>query len=131
MALSTYLANRLLDLAIGKTAFTLPTVHVALFITNPTAAGSGTEASWTGYARVAAPGASWSAATGSASNNAAAITQAGPKTAGADATVGFWATYDAATLGNLLEFGALVTPQLVSNGTTINIPIGSAPRSAS
>lgn len=130
MALSTYLANKLLDLADGKAALATPTVYMALFITNPTAAGSGTEASFTGYARVAVPAASWAAAAAASSANAAAIAFA-TKTGGSDQTVAFWATFDALTAGNMLEFGALSAGQLIVNGVSVTVPIGALVRTAS
>ena len=74
MPASTYAANKMLDHLVGKTAFAMPaTVYVALFISNPTAANTGTEASFTGYARVALTTGSFNAAASGSSANATAI----------------------------------------------------------
>jgi hypothetical protein len=43
---TTYLQQKVLDHVRGKTSFTMPTAYVALFTTNPTDAGGGTEAYW-------------------------------------------------------------------------------------
>lgn len=52
--LSNYSIAKLQDLAFGATAFTAPaTLYAARFTAQPTAAGGGTEASYTGYSRVA------------------------------------------------------------------------------
>jgi hypothetical protein len=130
MALSTYLANRLLDHAIGRTSFTMPpAVYIALFTTNPTTAGTGTETTYTGYARRLVAAADIAAASGAASTNANPIPFP-QKTAGADPTVGWWASYDAATGGNMLEFGALTAPVVIANGDTPSFAAGALDRSA-
>lgn len=129
MAVTTYLANRLLDHAIGKTAFTMPTVFTGLMKANPTDAGTQTnECTYPGYARVAVPGAIWNAAAARAQTNSAGITF-GTKTAGADETATHWATFDALTGGNMLEYGPLSPTQLISNGTAPAVPTGNAQRS--
>lgn len=125
MALSTYLANKLLDHINGKTAFTMPTVYGALWVGSPTVTGTGgAEGAWTGAARVALPGASWNAASAAAATTSAAINFAA-KTAGTDVTVTHFATWDASTGGNMLQFFALGTPQLISNGSVPAVPAGS------
>ena len=129
MAVTTYLANKLLDHAIGKAAFTMPTVYAGLMKADPGNAGSqASECIYTGYARVAVPGALWTAASGRAQANSAPITF-GAKTAGTDETATHWATFDAPTGGNMLEFGPLNPSQLIQNGTTPSVPIGNAQRS--
>lgn len=127
MALTTYAGNKFLDHMSGKTSFTMPTVHLALFKTQPTIAGGGTECVYTGYARDATAGADWAAAAAKATSNAAEL--AFPtKTAGTDETAGWWATFDAATSGNMLEFGDITVPKLIQNGDTPKIPIGDLDR---
>lgn len=129
MALTTYASNKLLDHLSGKTSFTMPTVSVALFKTQPTIAGGGTECVYTGYARDATVGTDWNAAASKANSNAVEL-NFGTKTAGVDETVGWWATFDAATAGNMLEFGSMTTAKLIQNGDTPKIPIGDLDRTA-
>ena len=75
MPASTYLANKLLDHQLGKTAYTMPTVYVGLSSTTPTVGGTNiTEPSTGSYARVATSASTWTAASGGATSNAAAIT---------------------------------------------------------
>ncbi len=107
----------------------MPTVWVALFKTQPTIAGGGTEAAYTGYARQATSGASWVAAASKANSNASEFSF-GTKTAGTDETIGWWATFDAATVGNMLEFGSMAASKLIANGDTPKIPIGDLDRTA-
>lgn len=130
MALTTYLGNKLLDHAVGKTSFTMPDVFLALFKTSPGVSGSGTECAYTGYARVDVTGADFNAASALSSTNANTITF-GTKTAGTDETVGYWATYDASTAGNMLEFGAFSSSKTITNGDTPKINAGQLTRTAS
>lgn len=129
MALTTYASNKLLDHLSGKTSFTMPTVSVALFKTQPTIAGGGTECAYTGYARDTTAGADWSAAASKANSNATEL-NFGTKTAGTDETAGWWATFDAATSGNMLEFGSLAVAKLIQNGDTPKIAAGDLDRTA-
>jgi hypothetical protein len=129
MAFTTYLANKVLDHIIGKTSFTMPTIYVGLYKADPTNAGTQTaECVYTGYARVAAAGSVWVAAASRAINNTTTITF-GAKTAGTDETVTHWATFDAATSGNMLSFGPMAASQLISNGSVPTIPPGNAAQS--
>lgn len=130
MALSTYLANKLLDHAIGKTAFTLPaTVFMGLFTSNPTAANTGTEAAFTGYARASIPAATFAAATAGGSSNANAIPFPS-MTAGTSQVIGWWATFDASSVGNMLEFGALGSTVTYQVGGTETFNTGGLSRTA-
>jgi len=129
MSLTTYASNKLLDHLSGKTSFTMPTVSVALFKTQPTIAGGGSECAYTGYARDTTAGADWGAAASKANTNAAEF-NFGAKTAGTDETVGWWATFDAATSGNMLEFGDLSVAKLIQDGDTPKIAAGDLDRTA-
>ena len=52
--LSNHLENKFLEITLkGGTAYNVTTAYLALFSTDPTDAGSGTECSWTNYARQA------------------------------------------------------------------------------
>lgn len=126
MPASTYLANKLLDHQVGKTAYTSPTVYVGLSSTTPAIAGTGvTEPSTGSYARVTTSAATWATAASGSTSNAAAITF---PTATADWASGsnltYGVLYDAATGGNLLGYGALTVAKNVLNGDTASIAIG-------
>ena len=70
--LTDYAENKVLDHILGTASFTMPTVHLALWIGNPTDAGSGgAEVSGASYARQAA---SFSASSGGGSTNSALLT---------------------------------------------------------
>lgn len=126
MSASTYLANKLLELQVGKTAYTLPTVYVALSSTTPTVGATNvTEPTTGGYARVATTGATWGTAAAGSIANAAAITfptATADWAAGSNLTYGLM--YDAATGGNMLGFGALTVPKNTLNGDTASIAVG-------
>ena len=123
-ALSNYLEGKILDLTLRGQAFTPPaTVHVALFSTDPTDAGSGTEISGNAYARAAvSTSGGFSAPSGGASNNLADITF--PAATGTWGTITHVAIFDASSGGNLLYHGALQTPKIVNAGDTLRLPAG-------
>ena len=126
MPASTYLANRLIDHELGKTAFTMPVVHVGLSTTTPTLGGTNVTPPVGGsYARIATTGASWTAAAAGSTSNAVVLTF---PTASADwasgANMTFGVLYDAATGGNLLGYGVLSVPRPVLNGNIASIGIG-------
>jgi hypothetical protein len=120
MPFSVFLANKLLDVSTGKTAYTPPTVYVGLSSTTPVVAGTSvTEPSTGAYARVATSGATWNAAASGSTSNASSITF---PTATADWAAGsnmtHFVLYDASTAGNFLGFGALTTAKAILNGDT-------------
>jgi hypothetical protein len=122
MPASTFLANKLLELQTGKTAYTLPSVYLALSSTTPTAAGTNvTEPSGGAYARVATSGL-WAAAAAGSITNSGAITF---PTASADwaaaANLTYGALYDASTAGNMLAYGALTVAKNCLNGDTFSV----------
>lgn len=130
MSFTNYLAAKMLDHLFTDAAYSPPaTLYVALL----TAAanletGSVTEATGTGYARVATTAAEWGAATvadPSVKSNTTAITfpQAGGDwSSGVNMT--HFAIYDADPAGNLLVGGTLTTPKPVLNGDTASFGIG-------
>lgn len=119
---SDYLENKVLDHVVGKTAYTMPTVHVALFTAAPTDAGGGTEVTGGSYARVATTGATWAAASAGATSNAAAVNFPTPTASWGTAT--HFGLYDAATVGNLLAWAPLTTSQAIGTGNTVSFAIG-------
>ena len=119
-ALSDYLENKLLDHALGTAAYTMPTVYVALYTSDPTDADTGTEVSGGGYARQTV---TFNAASGGSASNASDITF--PQATADWGTITHIGLRDAATGGNLLWHGALDQAKTVTNGDTFVIPAGS------
>lgn len=126
MPASTYLANKLLEHQLGKTAYIMPTAYVAFSSTTPTAAGTSvTEPSGGAYARVATSGATWgTAATGSITNAAVIAFPAATADWLAAANLTYGVIYDAAAAGNMIGFGVLTVAKNVLNGDTASIAIG-------
>jgi hypothetical protein len=125
---SDYLETHLLNAVFGTGTFTEPAnIYVSLHTADPTDAGSGTEASGGGYARVstATNGTDWTV-TGNAATNGVAVTfpvSTGAISSGSALThFGLW---DASTAGNLLYAGALGTSRTVSAaGVTLSFAAG-------
>jgi hypothetical protein len=106
--LSNYAENKLLDHILGTAAFTMPTLYLALFTSDPTDAGTGTEVSVGGYTRMAI---SFSASSGgSASNDSDVLFPVATATWGTISHIGI---YDNSTAGNLLWHGPLSVAKLI------------------
>jgi hypothetical protein len=120
-AISNYLENALINVTLRATSYTAPTtVYVALFLNDPTDAGSGTECSGTAYAR--------QSATFGAPSNGASSTNADvqfPQAGNSWGTVTHFGIYDALTTGNLLYHGALTTSKVIDTGDVFKIASGS------
>lgn len=110
--LSTYLANEILDTYLAG-------AYLALFTTNPTAAGTGTEVSGVNYARQAV---TFDAAVNGATSNADAV--AFPVCGGSWGTISHWAVYDAVSGGHLLYFGEFPAPSAFGLGEQLVIDAG-------
>jgi hypothetical protein len=112
-AMSNYLENALINATLRNTSYTSPaTVYAALFTSDPTDAGSGTEVTGGSYTRKAITFAAPS--NGVATNSASAVEF---DQATADwGTVTHFGIYDASTSGNLLYHGALATSKTIQNG---------------
>lgn len=122
---SNYLEVELLDMVVGKTDYTMPTVWVALCTADPTDAGVGSnmgEVSGGDYARAATAGSDWDPAASGAIDNAAAI--AFPEATDSWGNVTHFALVDASTAGNMLMHGALATAKSVTNGDTVSFAAG-------
>jgi hypothetical protein len=119
-AISDYLENALINATLRNTGYSSPaTVYVALFTTDPTDDGSGTEVTGGSYARVAA--------TFGAPSNGASSTSADVQFAQATVnwgTVTHFGIYDAATSGNLLYHGQLTVSKTIDTGDIFKIPSG-------
>lgn len=119
-ALSDYLENELLDHALGTGAFTAPAgVYVALFTSDPTDAGTGTEVSGGSYARQSV---AFAAASAGATSNSATVTF--PTATANWGTVTHVGLFDAASAGNLLMHGALSASKTINNGDVFEILAG-------
>jgi hypothetical protein len=120
-AMSNYLENALLNAILRNTSYTSPTtVYVALFTSDPTDAGTGTEVSGGSYTRKAitfgAP------SNGVSSNNALVEFDQSTTSWG---TITHMGLYDASTSGNLLVYGALTTSKVIDLGTVFKFLTGS------
>ena len=115
-AASNYTENLALKFLLTNTTATRPTAwYVALFTTNPTDAGSGTEVSGTNYARTAVT----FTVTDDTATNSAAVTFAA---AGSNwGTVSHIGVYDALSSGNLLFHGSVTTAKQIDSGDTFTI----------
>jgi hypothetical protein len=122
---SQSLISKLLNAVFNGATYSSPaTLYMALWTTTLTAAStgsSGTEASYTGYARVAVTANTGNFATstaGASITNANAITWAA--NAGSLQTITYFAICDASTAGNILYFGS-VTSTAINPGDTAQI----------
>jgi hypothetical protein len=119
--MSNYLENELLDHTLGTGSWTMPTtIYLALFTSNPTDAGSGTEVSGSGYARQAVT--FGAAASGSATNSSQETFTASGGNFGTVTHIGI---YDASTAGNLLVYGALTSSRTINDGESLIFEVGS------
>ena len=118
MALTHYLANRLLDHVLRNTAYTSPaTVYVALFTVVPGVDGTGgTEVTGGSYARQALS--SSAAAAGMATSSAALTFPSMPA-----ATVRGAGLFDATPAGNLLTVTTFQTPVSVAAASDFVVPV--------
>lgn len=91
--------------------------YLALFSTNPTAAGSGTEASGGSYARQSI---TFNASSAGVSTNSNAITFS---SLGAG-SYPYYGVYDALTAGNLVVYGALPNTINSNSGDAVTITAG-------
>lgn len=119
MSKSNYLENKMLDHALGTTAFTQPTnQYLALHTADPTDAGSGAElsTSGTGYARIAVDFNAASGGTATGPTSAKEFTNSSGSSWTQVTHFGIW---DASSSGNLLYHGALTTAKTIAAGDTL------------
>jgi hypothetical protein len=119
-AMSNYLENALINASLRNTAYTSPSlVYVALFTTDPTDAGTGTEVTGGSYARQTA---TFALPSNGSSTTASDITF--PTATGNWGTVTHFGIYDASTSGNLLYHGALNNSKIIQTGDILKISAG-------
>lgn len=110
--MSNYLENALINATLRNTSYTSPaTVYAALFTSDPTDAGSGSEVSGGSYTRKAI---TFGAPSNGASTNSAAVEF--DQATGSWGTITHFGIYDASTSGNLLYHGALTTSKTIDSG---------------
>lgn len=130
MSKSNYLENKILDHALGTTAFTQPTnQYLALHTADPTDAASGaelsaaSEANRTGYARIAVDFNAASSGTATGPDAVKEFTNSHASSSWTQVThFGIW---DASSSGNLLYYGALTTAKTIAAGDTLRFTAGS------
>ena len=114
-AFSDYVENAVGNLLLRGTALTSPaTIYLALFTTNPTDAGTGTEVAGGSYARQVI---TFGAPTNGVFSNDSTCTYGDMPAA----TVSHWGIYDALAGGNLLYHGAWATPVEYTAGQTAHV----------
>jgi hypothetical protein len=125
---SDYAEDAVLDLIVGKTALSLPTVYIALCTADPTDAGTGASmsevANANNYSRKSTVGGDWNAASGGSIDNANALTFA--TASGSWGTITHFALVDSGTwgAGNVLAHGSLTASKTVGDGDAIVFAAG-------
>lgn len=116
-AMSNYLENALINATLRNTSYTSPsTVYVALFTSDPTDAGTGTECSGGAYVRQSA---TFAAPSDGASSISADVEF--PQATGAWGTISHFGIFDASSSGNLLYHGALTASKTIATGDVLKI----------
>jgi len=120
--MSSYLKVKLLNLTLNGTSYAgMDDPYVSLHTADPTDAGTGTEVSGTGYARVQAE---FNTATGT---DASETTSSDTTWAAAGAswgTVGWIGLWDASTSGNMIYHTALDAAKTIDTGDVFKITAG-------
>lgn len=118
--MSNYLENALINVTLRNTSFTaVASPYVALFTSDPTDAGTGTEVSGGSYSR--------QSATFGAPSNGASVTTADitfPTATASWGTITHIGIYDASTSGNLLYHTPLDSSKAIDTGDIFKITSG-------
>ena len=118
--MSNYLETALINVTLRGVAFTAPAaIYVALFTTDPTDAGSGTQVSGGSYARTAI---TFAAPTDGVSLSNADCTF--PTATAGWGTVGYIGLFDASTGGNMLYYTPLDIAKTIDTGDVFKIASG-------
>ena len=115
-SMTDYTENKMLELIVGKTAFTLPAACVGLSTTTITDAGGNiTEPnSNAGYARNVTSGGAWSAGSGGTITNVVTVPFAVANSAWGAITD--FTLCDSLALGNVTMYGALTASKTIAVG---------------
>ena len=118
--LSNHLENKFLEITLkGATAYNVATPYLALFSTDPTDAGTGTECSWTGYARQSM---AFGTVSGGSVSSSGTITF--PAVVGSNVTITHIGIYDASSVGNLLYHTPLDASKTLSADDVMSVAGG-------
>ena len=118
--MSNYLENALINVTLRATSYTAPTtVYVALFTSDPTDAGSGTEVTGGSYARTAV---TFAAPSNGVTTNNADVTF--PTATASWGTVGWIGINDSTSGANLLYHTPLDTSKTIDSGDIFKISTG-------
>jgi hypothetical protein len=109
--------------SILNTSLRSGTYYLALFLTDPTASATGTEASGGGYARKIITFGAPALVSGKEQVANSAEVDFGTVTADIG-TVAYWGIFDASTGGNLLWYGSFTRSKNVLNGDAITVSTG-------
>jgi hypothetical protein len=128
MSFADYAEDKILDHAVGKAAFTMPTIYIALCTADPTDAATGAScnevANANNYSRKSTAGSDWNSASGGAIDTAEDLTFA---TAGGSwGTMTHFVLVDSPTYGqgNVIAHGALSASKTVGDGDAIVFAAG-------
>jgi len=122
-ALGVYAENLVINALVRATNLTAPTtVWLALYTTDPTAADVGTEIPTSGGSNYARQIITFGAPSGGISSNSADVPF--PQAGSIWGTITHAAIRDASTGGNLLFYGALITPRSLVSGDVIKFITG-------
>ena len=126
MGFSQYFSEKFMGQFLNGTAYSFPaTVYVALFTTQPSGGTGGTEADYTGYARVAMTvGTTDFTAVSTTGEVKNAIVVNFPTNTGTAQTVVGYGLFDASTAGNLLTDNTLTSSQTINNGASASFAAG-------
>ena len=120
-ALSDYAENLVVNVLLRNASHTgAATVYLALFTSNPTDAGTGTETSYTNYVRKAV---TFTNPSDGVSANSAQIDFAANGSAGA-VTITHIGVFDASVAGNLIFHAALTTSKTLQPGDVLSFAAG-------
>lgn len=119
--ISNYLENALINGTLRATSYTAPTtIYVALYLTDPTDADSGTEVSGASYVRQSV---TFAAPSNGVTSNSSAVEF--PQATTTWGTVAYIGLRDASTAGNLLYHSPLDVSKLIETADIFKINIGS------
>ncbi len=120
---TTYAKNKMLDHAVGKAAWSMPTAYTGYSKADPGADGSGLdEPSLGGYARKVAAAGDWESAADGAIENANVIAHV--EATDAQGTITHAVLFDALTGGNVLAAHELASPIHIGDGITPSFAAG-------
>jgi len=123
---SDYLENNLINHIFRTSSYSKPThLYVALYTSNPSDSGGGTEVSMTGYSRVQRDplDTNWAATSGTdGTTSNSAVLDFGTWSSGGPVTVTGWAILDASSSGNFIVWGSLTSSKTINNGDAFQIP---------